>query len=517
MTRTWITICIALGLILFGLGVFYYKAVMLSYPITPSQTVDSWYIEFSSNIEPKSRRNKDALEFALAKPRDNENYVVTNLQMFAPEFGVEDDSNARYEFTKRSLVGSETILLRFNIFAIDNPTPIKSADVKIDDQYRKKNRISNPDDKIVILYEKIDEIIKEAKDKSAGPVSYTKQIIKILDQDKSSQRFLIEEMGVSSREAMIVKLLGASDVKARIAHGFELQDRNNNLDIVTWVEVNDGKAWKRVAVSPAMSSLENYYLWWVGDHDVFNNAESVRYSYTLSSKANRDGSLTREIWMQENRNPVLNFFSLQTLPLEQQFVVQILVLIPLGALLVSFFRQMIGFQTFGTFMPVLIALAFRETGLGYGIAFFFGIICVGLIARAYITKLHLLMVPRLSAVLSTIVLFIILMMLVTKDMDISLGISVALFPVVIITMFIERMSTMLDEKGGLDAAYGFIGSMFVASVIYIFVLSGYTIHLMFVFPELIFVSIGLCLLLGRYNGYKLMEYWRFRQIKKATS
>jgi len=107
-----------------------------------------------------------------------------------------------------------------------------------------------------------------------------------------------------------------------------------------------------------------------------------------------------------------------------------------------------------------------------------------------------------------------LLMLLTKSQNISLGISVALFPVVIITMFIERMSTILDEKGPLDAFYGFIGSMFVATVIYILVLNALVMHVMFVFPELLFVVIAGCLLLGRYNGYKLMEYWRFKQIQK---
>ena len=514
MIRTWITACIALALILLGLGIFYYKTAVLSYPLAPSERVDSWYVEFTANIDPRSTRGNNTLDFTLVKPQDNLKYVVTNLQIFAPDFGLEDDST-EYELTKRALKKTETILVRYNIFAIDNPSPSRDRKIDAHDDYKKRNRISNPSDKTKILYETIDTIIDDARDKSASPISYARQVVKILNEDKKTARFLMDEMDAASKEAMIVKILGASNVKARIANGFELQDRNDNLDIISWLEVYDDKKWVRVSTTTdKIDNLKDYYLWWVGDQDVLSGDENLRYNYSLSTKANRDGSLTREIWLEENRNPILNFFSLQTLPLEQQFVVQILLLLPLGALLVSFFRQMIGFQTFGTFMPVLIALAFRETGLIYGIGFFFGIIMVGLIARAYITRLHLLMVPRLSAVMSVIVLFIILLMLATKSQNISLGISVALFPVVIITMFIERMSTILDEAGPADAFYGFIGSMFVATVIYILVLNSLAMHLMFVFPELLFVVIAGCLLLGRYNGYKLMEYWRFKQIQK---
>ena len=126
------------------------------------------------------------------------------------------------------------------------------------------------------------------------------------------------------------------------------------------------------------------------------------------------------------------------------------------------------------------------------------------------------MVPRLSVVLSITVLFIVLAMLITKNQNVSLGISVALFPVVIITMFIERLSTILDEKNPMDAFYGCIGSMVLAAIVYLCILNDYVMHWMFVFPELLFFVIAFCLMLGRYNGYKLTEYWRFRQMKKVA-
>jgi hypothetical protein len=67
----------------------------------------------------------------------------------------------------------------------------------------------------------------------------------------------------------------------------------------------------------------------------------------------------------------------------------------------------------------------------------------------------------------------------------------------------------------MDAFYGFVGSMLIATAIYLGVLNDYVMHVIFVFPELLFVVIALSLLLGRYNGYKLIEFWRFRQMQKA--
>jgi hypothetical protein len=216
--------------------------------------------------------------------------------------------------------------------------------------------------------------------------------------------------------------------------------------------------------------------------------------------------------MTKNKKSFFQEYALHTLPLAQQNVLRVLLLLPLGALIVSFFRLVLGISTIGTFMPVLIALAFRETGLIYGITFFSVIISVGMLLRSYINRLRLLMVPRLTAILTSVVMLIIIFMLTNKDQSIPLGISIALFPVVIITMFIERLSTVLDEKGTRHALLGSIGTLLVSCFIYIIIINRITQHVLFTFPELLLVILGLSIFLGRYTGYRLSELWRFRQI-----
>jgi len=66
-------------------------------------------------------------------------------------------------------------------------------------------------------------------------------------------------------------------------------------------------------------------------------------------------------------------------------------------------RNLIGFPTFGIFMPVLMALAFRSTGLVYGLIIFTGVVLMGYIVRRSIDKLHLLLVPRLSVILTLVI------------------------------------------------------------------------------------------------------------------
>ena len=89
-------------------------------------------------------------------------------------------------------------------------------------------------------------------------------------------------------------------------------------------------------------------------------------------------------------------FSLFSLPIATQAVYSVLLMIPIGALVIMLLRNFVGVKTFGTFMPVLVALAFRETRLVWGLVLFAVIVSLGLLIRFYLEKLRLLLVPRLT-------------------------------------------------------------------------------------------------------------------------
>ena len=97
-------------------------------------------------------------------------------------------------------------------------------------------------------------------------------------------------------------------------------------------------------------------------------------------------------------------FSVYALPVEQQGIFKGLLLIPVAALVVVFMRLLVGVRTSGTFMPVLIALAFIQTTLLVGLAIFLGLIGVGLWIRSYLSRLNLLLVSRVAAVIIVVIL-----------------------------------------------------------------------------------------------------------------
>src|SRR5262249_43935252 len=99
--------------------------------------------------------------------------------------------------------------------------------------------------------------------------------------------------------------------------------------------------------------------------------------------------------------------SLFMLPPPERRLVEFLLLLPVAALVICVFRNLIGLNSFGTFAPALVGLAFRELHSLPGILVFVSILLVGWLLRRLLDHYHLLQVPRVSLMLSLIVVVLI--------------------------------------------------------------------------------------------------------------
>jgi hypothetical protein len=140
------------------------------------------------------------------------------------------------------------------------------------------------------------------------------------------------------------------------------------------------------------------------------------------------------------------------------------------------------------------------------------VVVLGLLFRFFMEHLRLLLVPRLAAVLIIVVLLMALISIVGHQLGLDMGLSVGLFPMVILTMTIERMSIVWEERGPTEAIQQGVGSLFVAALCFSVMDIEIFKHLFFVFPELLLWLLAITLLLGRYSGYRLLELVRFKSL-----
>jgi hypothetical protein len=316
------------------------------------------------------------------------------------------------------------------------------------------------------------------------------------------------------KERLLVTMLRAAGIPARLVHGLGLRE-GGAPDELLWAEAWVSEVWV------PMSAVYDFFETLPDDYIVLGRSNVPVVEATgVSAIGHRFQSLREHLRPDEIANllapdnRLFAWLSLYRLPVAWQGVLRVLLLVPLGALVVATFRNLVGITTYGTFMPVLIALALRGFPLHLGLALVAAVIALGQLARFALERLRLLMVPRLSIVLCFVVLAVTVFALTGQDTGSASLFAGALLPIVILTMLIERVYITTSEEGAREALLRAAWSVLVASAIHPIFRSVYAEYLMFSFPELVIAIMGALVWIGGYMGYRVIDLIRFRELAR---
>ncbi len=362
----------------------------------------------------------------------------------------------------------------------------------------------------------VDVIVLDVRNHSADAASFTTELLRRSNDpspDANIDLILADARTPADFVETITTVLAAARIPARMIRGIVLQDQQRRVEPTPWLEVHDGDRWRYFNPNTGAEGLpDRYLIWWRGNQPLVRVEGGNNLEVNFAVQKNFLDALSIAEQRAEMEDSLLVDFSLFSLPIQTQAVYSVLLMIPIGALIMVIMRNMIGIDTFGTFMPVLIALSFRETRLFWGVILFTLLVALGLSIRFLLERLRLLLVPRLGAVLIVVVMLMLVISVVAHKIGVETGLSVALFPMVIIAMTIERMSVVWEERGAGDAIRAGLGSLLVAAIAYVAMGIGWLEHIVFAFPELLLFVLALVLLVGRYTGYRLTELRRFRPV-----
>jgi hypothetical protein len=207
-------------------------------------------------------------------------------------------------------------------------------------------------------------------------------------------------------------------------------------------------------------------------------------------------------------------WTIYDLPSLEQNALKWLMIFPLGILLVVLLRNVVGISTMGTFTPMLIAMSLIKTGFWAGFICFSVIVMLGLLIRTLLTRLNLLLVPRISAVVIFVIIIMQVLTVFGYQADWRVIASAAFFPIIITAWIIERACITWEEDGARNAIKQIVNTLLVAVITYLVVSSSYICHIMFAFNEWNFVILAIVMLLGTYTGYRLTEIKRFAALVK---
>jgi hypothetical protein len=348
------------------------------------------------------------------------------------------------------------------------------------------------------------QIIQAALPISADARTLAQQLINNMNLVPSDQNVsLLRER--YSDPVLLTRLLVAAGVTARTVQVLELEDGRRRQALRDYAQVWDGERWYLFnPASGPVTDLDNLLLWKTDTPAVLEIIGGTRSSVSFSMISHSRSMLA----LAETNTPDMGF-SLYSLPIAEQGMFKLIMLLPVGALVVVFMRVVIGVRTAGTFMPVLIALAFLQTQLLPGLASFILVVTVGLLIRSYLSALNLLLVARIAILIIVVIGIISVFSVISYRMGLLGGLTITFFPMVILAWTIERMSIIWEEEGPREVLIQGGGSLLVAVFAFLLMDLDTIRHLAFNFPELHLSVLALVMLLGRYTGYRLLELRRF--------
>ncbi|WP_409283343.1 inactive transglutaminase family protein [Pseudomonas protegens] len=496
-------------LVVLGISITAYQIFVLGIPVTEDATDDLWNIdakvEFVAN-------GKEPIKIQMFVPPLSRDYVSLNESFISNNYGVSVnrvDGNRKVTWSARRAKGNQTLYYRLVL------TKRYSAE---------KSKIKGPTFRDSMAVEGPEKIAAEAllapiRQHSADVETFISEAIKRVNNasDDNAKLLLAGDPSSANKAKIVELLLSIAHVPMEKVHTIRLvADQPQTPEL--WLRSFNGTDWLYFNPETGEQGMpSDRLLWWTGDDNLITVDGGKKANVTFSLNNSEMNAIRLAKLTDENTDANFLEYSLYGLPLQTQQTFMIMVMIPIGVLVILVLRNLIGLQTLGTFTPVLIALAFRETQLGFGIALFTVITALGLSLRSYLEHLKLQMLPRLSVVLTFVVVLIAAISLFSHKLGLERGLSVALFPMVILTMTIERLSITWEERGAGHAMKVAIGTLFAASLAHLIMSVPELTYFVFTFPAMLLILVGFMLAMGRYRGYRLTELVRFKAFVKADS
>lgn len=484
-----------------GIGMSVHRHVEFEVPWAPGEQRQVWEIEAQVNFI----ANGGPVSVDLALPSTQDGFRLLTEHTASPGYGlhfVDDELGRRAQWTSREAVGSQQLYYSAQVMvapqaeSLDKPPPKLLNVVAWEPPYDTAAA----------------EVIEHAWSRSADDISFTRELIRDFSADRlrENTRLLLTQF---DRTPLLVRLLNQAGVSAREVSALSLEHGRRRQSLSTWIQIYQGD--KHVLFQPdtgAMGKPENLLLWEDYGQSVLEveGGTRSRVSFSMLSR-NQPATAAVRAQLAAASDTLLNF-SIHSLPLEEQALFQTILLLPVGALVVVLLRVLIGIKTSGTFMPVLIALAFIQTSLLTGLIGFLLVVAVGLVIRNYLSYLNLLLVARVSAVIITVIAIISLFSVLAYRFGLNAGLQITFFPMIILAWTIERMSILWEEEGPKEVLVQGGGSLLTAVLAYLAMNNPWIRHITFNFLGVQLILMGLILMLGNYTGYRLLELRRFKPV-----
>ncbi len=521
--RTIVFIALFFLLALFPLGLMAYKLNVLQYPLAGLIPAVSYHVDLSMQVD---GHGEDIFASAYL-PKTDSRQTISEERNSSGAFALDIQSvgeNRIAAWKAENVRGKHSILYSFDVqakhvrYAIPETMEIpRSYPREFDEHLAPTAGIQVHDP---LIEQELRKIVPERNPKLLDALT---RIHRHLQDDFKNRDFSgytdavtalkLGEASCNGKSRLFAAMARKQNIPARLVGGLLMKQGAKRVTH-QWVEVYVNGHWvpfdtinDRFAELPA-----NYLTLYTGDLVLFRHTANVNFQYFY--KMTKRLVPRREAVESLGSSPfnIMNVYALFERVGISQNLLKIILMLPLGALVTVVFRNVIGVQTFGTFLPALIAAAARETGILWGIAGFVVIILISSAVRKALDWMQLLHSPKMAVLLTTVVIT----MLTITILGVRFGLfelaHVTLFPIAILAITAERFALIETEQGFRKALNILLVTILVVAACYVVMDSLFLQSMVLAFPELLLVVIALNLWLGKWMGIRVLEFIRFKRL-----
>lgn len=497
--RTFLTLGL-IASIIFAAFSIYYKTKYWGFSFNPKQTANVWTIEAHINFMPM---DNEPIKVSIATPTISSDFKILDENIIAKGYKIKKEpKNNRIILSSQSKQEEQNLYYQLLLF--DNT----EAKGKIESSVPATPKKPVLDEQALANARQILQLAQEV------PGDEIQQIIRFINQDTQDAAVLALLPIKKSPQDMINAiqlLLNLKGIPNRTVRGIRLQENKKSFTADYMLEAYIDGVWKLYDINTGKKGKpENFVLYQRGGVSLIDveGGENSTIQFSVMKSISSTLSLAgKRAKLSEHENSFK--FSVYSLPLMEQNTIKWLTIYPLAILVIVLLRNVVGIQTMGTFTPMLLALALVKTGFFPGLICFSIMITLGLLIRSLLSRLNLLLVPRISAVVIFVILIMQVLTICGFRFDLQIALSAVFFPIIITAWIIERASITWEEEGPANAGRELFFSLLAAVITYFIVSNDYIRHVMFVFNELNLVILFTVMLLGTYTGYRLTELKRF--------
>lgn len=500
-----------------------YKLIALDYALAGLMPTVSYRVDLSMLVH----GHGDDISVSTYLPKTDSRQIITEEENSSGAFtmalqsgpdnrlatwnaeGVTGEHNIRYSFSVQADHVQYKIPSDMPIHRVDTQKMgeylIEEEGIQVNDPFIAKTLDGILPDKNVPLLEAVTRIHRYLQDsvKNKTFSGYTDAVTALK----------LGEASCNGKSRAFAAMLRKLNIPSRLVGGLILQPGSKRVGH-QWVEAYINGHWvpfdtlnDHFAEIPA-----NYLTLYYGDLVLFKHTTNVNFQYFFKTTKRLVPKRDAQETLGSSVFNIVNLYSIFEQIGISQNLLKIMLMIPIGALVTVVFRNVVGLETFGTFLPALIAAAARETGLLWGIIGFVMVIVASALFRKVLDWLHLLHSPKMAIMLTAVVV----VMLTTTVAGVRLGLfelaHITLFPIAILAITAERFAIMETEQGLGKAAKITAATIVVIAACYTVMDSLFLQSAFLAFPELLLVVIALNMWLGKWIGIRLVEFIRFRRL-----